>query len=662
MSSPNITTTTSNKRKSDDNNDNEIEKKQDKDIDNNNNNENDESLNKKVNVGKKDHLPFEQLYLDNLPNGLMYERSFMHKDICTFVQVTKTDFIITADILGYVNFWKKQPTSIEFVKTFRTHSGSVSSISVSHDGLWLCTVGFDKNVRVFDVNNFDLINSFKLPYIPLTCEWIVPLNSLKTIVAISSRESSEINIYDVKGDDPSVPIQKVKIHRKPVHLMKYNSVYNTMISADVGGMIEYWSTDQSKFGSEPTNLKFKFKMDTDLYDFFKMKSYPVSLSLNISTKEGGADKKSGKYFSMMGRDRKVRIYNYLTGKLHRVYDESFAFLNQIQKSEDPTYTIDSGDFGRRMAVERDIDTMFDNFVKDITKNQSPPPPNAIFDETGNFLIYPTLIGIKFVNIITNKVVRLLGKIENSTRFLGLSLYQGTNEGDVNLGTKKRDAVPDPTIFCLAFKKQRFYLFSKREPEETDNPEISRDIFNEKVRKDEQIMIQSLSNKLPRNAVIHTTMGDIHIMLFPDECPKTVENFTTHSKTGYYDGIIFHRVIKGFMIQTGDPLGDGTGGNSIWGKDFEDEFNRNLRHDRPFTVSMANAGPGTNGSQFFITTVPVSRLDNKHTVFGRVYKGMEVVMEIEKVKTNSVDRPLQDISIVNIKITNDVPPEFAKKKL
>ncbi len=99
------------------------------------------------------------------------------------------------------------------------------------------------------------------------------------------------------------------------------------------------------------------------------------------------------------------------------------------------------------------------------------------------------------------------------------------------------------------------------------------------------------------------MGDIHIRLFPQECPKTVENFVRHSKNGYYNNLIFHRVlnifkfqvIKDFMIQTGDPNGDGTGGESIWGGEFEDEFHSTLKHDRPFTVSMANAGPNTNGS-------------------------------------------------------------------
>jgi peptidylprolyl isomerase domain and WD repeat-containing protein 1 len=91
------------------------------------------------------------------------------------------------------------------------------------------------------------------------------------------------------------------------------------------------------------------------------------------------------------------------------------------------------------------------------------------------------------------------------------------------------------------------------------------------------------------------LGDISVKLFPEDCPRTVENFVTHSQNGYYNSLIFHRVINGFMVQTGDPIGDGTGGESIWGGEFEDEIHPHLKHDRPFVVSMANAGPNTNGS-------------------------------------------------------------------
>lgn len=103
--------------------------------------------------------------------------------------------------------------------------------------------------------------------------------------------------------------------------------------------------------------------------------------------------------------------------------------------------------------------------------------------------------------------------------------------------------------------------------------------------------------------MHTSFGDINIRLFPEYTPRTVENFVGLSKSGYYDNVIFHRVIKSFIIQTGDPNGDGTGGTSLWGKNFEDEFHPTLKHNKPYMLSMANIGPDTNGSQFFITTVP-----------------------------------------------------------
>jgi len=257
-----------------------------------------------------------------------------------------------------------------------------------------------------------------------------------------------------------------------------------------------------------------------------------------------------------------------------------------------------------------------------------------------------------VNLITNKLVKLLGKLENTERFLALSLYQGKTRGDAGVGTLKPNAKGDPLLFCTAFKKQRFYVFSRREPVEAESAEQGRDVFNEKPT-EEKIATQTLAPLLPTNAVLHTTKGDIHIKLFGEECPKTVENFTTHSRNGYYNGLIFHRVIDGFMIQTGDPNGDGTGGNSIWGTDFEDEFNKNLKHDRPGTVSMANlAKPNTNRSQFFITTLSINRLDGKHSVFGRVTKGMEVVHAIERVKTDEDDKPVDDIKVISISLSTE----------
>jgi len=194
---------------------------------------------------------------------------------------------------------------------------------------------------------------------------------------------------------------------------------------------------------------------------------------------------------------------------------------------------------------------------------------------------------------------------------------------------------------------------------------------------EQVTYPQLTNEVSENEKVvemHTNMGKIKIKLFPELAPKTVENFVKHSENGYYDGLIFHRVINGFMIQGGDPSGNGTGGESIYGAPFEDEFTPQLFNLRG-ALSMANAGPNTNGSQFFIVqseTVDPSMkgqmeqagypaeiveaymekggtpwLDFRHSVFGQVIEGMNVVDEIANVRTGMQDKPLHDVIIEKI---------------
>ncbi len=146
--------------------------------------------------------------------------------------------------------------------------------------------------------------------------------------------------------------------------------------------------------------------------------------------------------------------------------------------------------------------------------------------------------------------------------------------------------------------------------------------------------------------METTKGTITIELFDDKTPKTTQNFKDLINKGYYDGLTFHRVIQGFMLQGGCPNGDGRGGP---GYKFEDEFHPELKHDKPGILSMANAGPNTNGSQFFITTVPTPHLDNRHSVFGQVIDGMDVVKAIETSPTGPMDRPNPEIKMVKVTV-------------
>ena len=166
------------------------------------------------------------------------------------------------------------------------------------------------------------------------------------------------------------------------------------------------------------------------------------------------------------------------------------------------------------------------------------------------------------------------------------------------------------------------------------------------------------------AIFHTTMGDFVAELYKDKAPKTVANFVglangskawtdpkTHQPANrpLYQGVIFHRVIPDFMIQGGDPLGTGTGGP---GYQFEDEFHRDLRHDVPGLLSMANAGPNTNGSQFFVTVAATPWLDRKHSIFGKVIEGYDVVESISNTDRDSRDRPRQTVTINNIEIVEN----------
>ncbi len=161
-------------------------------------------------------------------------------------------------------------------------------------------------------------------------------------------------------------------------------------------------------------------------------------------------------------------------------------------------------------------------------------------------------------------------------------------------------------------------------------------------------INSMSDSITV-AIIKTNMGIIEIELFADKTPKTVENFVGLAEKGYYNGVVFHRVIKKFMIQGGDPTGTGRGGASFWGGKFEDEFVSELKHDIPGMLSMANSGPNTNGSQFFITLIATPWLDGKHTIFGKVINGMDVVYAIGEVKTAAGDRPVNEVVMEEVTI-------------
>ena len=579
---------------------------------------------------KRRVLPYEKLYISALPKSTRYSKSLMHKEQLSFVTVTPlTDFLITSSVDGVVKFWKKIAQGIEFVKEFKAHQGEIRSVSVSQDGRSFATAGVDKTIKIFDVITFDLLSMLPLDYTPRYICWVHKRGASLPLLAVSDDEKPLIRVYDGRGENPE-PIHTVKgLHRSVVSVMAFNNTYDCVVSADDNGMLEYWSPSANY--EKPDNV-FQYKSSTNLFDFKKAKSVPMSLTISPSGHQ---------FVAYSLPDRKIRLFEFGTAKLHRTYDESLQVIEEMQQAGTALQKLDDVDFGRRLAAEREIETP-------TIKSKV----NVIFDESGHFLLYGSIVGVKVLNTFTNQVVKVFGKDEN-LRPVNLAIYQGQPQkkgvttvamAASNNPLLQESETRDPILIATAVGKVRFYMFTNEE----EISKSQRDVQNEKpTLLNSKKAVQAKAAESGTAAVLHTTYGDIHIRLFPDVAPKAVENFVTHSKRGYYNNTIFHRVIRKFMIQGGDPLGDGTGGESIWGREFEDEFST-LKHDKPYTVSMANAGPNTNGSQFFITTEKASWLDNRHTIFGRAVQGLDVIHKIENTRVHK-DKPEEDIKIVNIDI-------------
>lgn len=601
----------------------------------------------------------------------------MHRETLTHVLVASKDFVITASVEGIVKFWKKNNIgTLEFIKSFRAHSSPLTSAVLSPDGCWLATGSFDKSIKIFDIKNFDMIEIIKYDEIVGQMVWwkSPTFNSYRLIVSNKIEQEEEVEEVDTEERDSSKshltvfdpwnPSSKSKTNLNRIFTfssrefeeslpqftsMIVHSTSNTLVTGCSDFSLKYFSIEESQDSKTIHLIKLILPINNNLNDF-KADEGIIS-GIIFSPDEN--------LFTTMSSDRFVRVFNFENGKMIKKLDDRLSLYSEAQQSEKLPIKLDDLEFGRRLAIERDLQrTPYLNDLK------------AIFDQSGQYILYPSPIGIKVINLENNRVVRLLAR-EDSLRPLQIALYQGipakkrknVNVSSIDMAASVNPALEgesefyDPTLIFTAYRKSRFYLVSKREPltdSETGNF-VERDILNEKPisssgassKAASDAAKQAKTNQL--KVILRTSKGDITLQLTQTETPKTVENFITHCKNGYYNNVIFHRIIKNFMIQTGDPHGDGTGGESIWGGEFEDEFHPDLKHSQPYILSMANCGPNTNGSQFFITTVKCPWLDNKHTVFGKVIKGTEVVTAIENVKCDDLDRPVVPIKILQVEV-------------
>ncbi|MGK3736422.1 MAG: peptidylprolyl isomerase domain and WD repeat-containing protein 1 [Bacillariaceae sp.] len=562
--------------------------------------------------------------LEEIPSSVHYQVSFMHKATVTHViSSARYGYVITACEEGIVKFWKRTSTTagqdstpqggssnkeqstttpcLEFVKSFTAHIGPLVVLCIDESDDTIASIGKDDGlIKFYDVSTFDAKSMIKTttnnydddntsssssssPSSFGRAATFLKDSSQELLLAISHTSDGNISIYSVAT---LALVQTLSLHSKPVTALAYNSQHKCCISGDEMGILEIWdatqgATVEGHVVGAPCSLarnqiEYPSKMDTDLYTLAKKKTYPRCISI------------SARYFVVYGADHKVRIFNLSTAKIEVRYDER---LSVYASKNFTNYGMDSIEFGKRAATEREMEDQ-DQPLTHL------PSKLVQMDPSEQFLLVSTMIGIKIIDWKQNKMVKVIGQADASQyRFLSfclclgdakmnqqMQLARGTGNSSVAMGDKKDDA-NNSIVVALAYQQRRFYVFSHTDPlleqqEEGSGTDTAtnRDIWNEAPTAQDQLLVSEgghggiSKSKNMSKAILRTTKGDIHIKLFP-EVQKTLENFCEHARSGYYDGVLFHRVISSFMLQTGDPLGDGTGGESIWGGEFEDEFVR-----------------------------------------------------------------------------------------
>ena len=289
----------------------------------------------------------------------------------------------------------------------------------------------------------------------------------------ADKESGKIHILDAKAEAGAQTIHTFeKLHRTPVVAIKYNAAFEVVVSVDQSGILEYWQGPKHEYAFPSRIVNFESKLDTSLFEFAKNKTIVTGIAFS----------RDGRKFATISTDRKVRVFQFLTGKLLKLLDETLPRFAELQQK---AQTVPNMEFGRRMATEKELE-----------KSEAYRNGNIVFDYSGHFIMYATMLGIKVVNIDTNKCVNMIGKSDN-LRPVHLALYQGrpkrttaatTFEHEASENPAIQNVQSDPTIFCTAFRKQRFYMYTKRLP--SDLQDNDRDVFNEKPSKEDIISVST----------------------------------------------------------------------------------------------------------------------------------------------------------------------------
>ena len=521
---------------------------------------------------------------------------------------------------GHVKFWKKMQRGVEFVKHFHAHVGPIADVAASFDGLWLATTGDDGAAKLYDVHAFDMACILRTkrdaaePYVPGAACWLQTAAAPTPRVALAAAdEAAPIRVY---AAPTFALVAKLRVHASPVVALCPLPPLGLVVSADARGVLECWRcADGPRRGDDGKGaavsevpaeapgdaVAYRSKLDTDLYALAKARAGPCRISASSD----------GARFAVTASDATIRIFETRTGRCLRLLDESAAAIDarrgawllrraRARRRTRPTtrttpvpcpspprrrrparrrrrrrrrsprdaalralVALDDLSYGRRSAAEREIQAQ-------AGRRSFLARWNAVFDETGHYLLYGSIVGVCVYALDAGRVVAVLGAADEAERFGCLALFEGAakldaqmeqarrqvadspQQGSLTMGAEQsREGVSDPTCFASSFRRKRFYLLSRHAPDAPD----ARDVQNELPTADELGRRAAASRPalLGVEATLRTTMGDVRFRLFGNECPKTVENFCAHARDGYYDGLIFHRVLNRAQIEFRDTL-------------------------------------------------------------------------------------------------------------